>query len=173
MLGKTKRTPSPDCPKDTARHPCEGVGSVTGFPLVAGGEKRPMNVRRERQARRLGDRPLEAQEVAAGLLRRRCSESDKFGKTPTARIAVIKHRKRHDYKLLRQSPVVKLSGALGRKQVFTLDKPLQDQEGPGGRAHRPDLGVELRQPHQPAQEPVAGEPIAAQLRAEEQRRRAT
>ena len=42
-------------------------------------------------------------------------KSEPLGKKPTARIAVIKCQRRHDYKLLRQSPVVNLSGALGRR----------------------------------------------------------
>jgi hypothetical protein len=128
VLGKTKRTPNPDCPTDTQRHPCQGVGSVTGFPLVAGGEKRPMNVRQNGKLVAWAidlSRPKKSQRDFFGDL----FKSDKLGKDPTARIAVIKHKRRHDYKLLRQSPVVKLSGALGRRQVFTLDKPLRIRKG--------------------------------------------
>ncbi len=128
VLGKTKRTPSPDCPTDTNRHPCEGVGSVTGFPLVAGGEKRPMNVPRNGKLVAWAidlSRPNKSQRDFFGDL----FESERYGMKPTARIAVIKHRRRHDYKLLRQSPVVNLSGALGRKQIFTLDKPLRIRRG--------------------------------------------
>jgi hypothetical protein len=128
VLGKTKHTPSPDCPTDTQRHPCEGVGSVTGFPLVAGGETRPMNVPQNGKLVAWAidlSRPKKSQRDFFGDL----FKSEKLGKKPTARIAVIKHMKRHDYKLLRQSPVVNLSGALGRKQVFTLDKPLRIRKG--------------------------------------------
>ena len=43
---------------------------------------------------------------------------------------MIKHQAAsHDYKLLRQSPVVNLSGDLGRKLIFTLDKPLRIRKG--------------------------------------------
>ena len=56
-------------------------------------------------------------------------KSSRYGKTPTARIAVIKHKGGTKYKLLRQSPVVKLSGALGHKQLFTLDRPLSVKKG--------------------------------------------
>ncbi|MEK6328789.1 MAG: hypothetical protein AABM66_14880, partial [Actinomycetota bacterium] len=128
VLGKTKRTPSPDCPADTMRHPCEGVGSVTGFPLLAGGEKRPMNVpERGKLVAWAVDlsKPKKSQREFFGDL----FASDRFGKKPTARIAVIKHGKRRRYKLLRQGPVVSLSGALGRRQVFTLDKPLRIRKG--------------------------------------------
>ena len=128
VLGKTKHTPNPDCPTDTQRHPCEGVGSVTGFPLVAGGEKRPMKVPENGKLVAWAidlSRPKKSQRDFFGDL----FKSEKLGKKPTARIAVIKHMKRHDYKLLRQSPVVNLSGALGRKQLFTLDKPLRIRKG--------------------------------------------
>ncbi len=37
--------------------------------------------------------------------------------------------KRKKYRLLRQSPTVKLGSALGRKQIFTLDKPLRIRKG--------------------------------------------
>lgn len=128
VLGKTKRTPSPDCPTDTNRHPCEGVGSVTGFPLVAGGKKRPMNVPENGKLVAWAidlSRPKKSQREFFGDL----FQSEPYGKKPTARIAVIKHRRQRDYKLIRQSPVVRLSGALGRRQVFTLDKPLRIKKG--------------------------------------------
>jgi hypothetical protein len=128
VLGKTKRTPSPDCPTDTSRRPCEGVGSVTGFPLVAGGEKRPMNVPRNGKLVAWAidlSRPNKSQREFFGEL----FKSERYGVKPTARISVIKHRRKRDYKLLRQSPVVRLSSALGRRQVFTLDKPLRVKKG--------------------------------------------
>ena len=115
-------------PDGHQRHPCEGVGSVTGFPLVAGGEKRPMNVPENGKLVAWAidlSRPKKSQREFFGDL----FKSDELGKKPTARIAVIKHKRRHDYKLLRQSPVVNLSGALGRRQVFTLDKPLRIRKG--------------------------------------------
>ena len=128
VLGKTRHTPPPDCPKDTAQHPCEGIGSVTGFPLVADGEKRPMNVRHDGKLVAWAidaSRPKKSQRNFFSSL----FKSSRYGKTPTARIAVIKHKGTTKYKLLRQSPVVKLSGALGHKQLFTLDRPLRVRKG--------------------------------------------
>ena len=128
VLGKTKHTPPPDCPKDTAQRPCEGIGSVTGFPLVADGEKRPMKVHRDGKLVAWAidlSRPKKSQRNFFSSL----FKSSRYGKTPTARIAVIKHKGRTKYKLLRQSPVVKLSGALGRKELFTLDRPLRVRKG--------------------------------------------
>ncbi len=125
VLGKTKHTPGPDCPKN-----CEGIGSVTGFPLVASGRKQPMKVHRNGRLVAWAidlSRPKKSQRNFFGTL----FKSDQYGKTPTARIAVIKHKKgtRSKYKLLRQSPVAKLSGYLGHKQLFTLDRPLKVRKG--------------------------------------------
>jgi hypothetical protein len=125
VLGKTKHTPAPDCPKA-----CEGIGRVTGFPLAAGGEKRPMNVHSNGRLVAWAidlSRPKKSQRNFFGTL----FKSDRYGKTPAARIAVIKHKQGtgSKYKLLRQSPVVKLSSYLGHKQLFTLDTPLKVRKG--------------------------------------------
>jgi hypothetical protein len=128
VLGKTKRTPNPACPNRNHPENCEVVGRATGFPLVANGEKRPFNVRQNGKIVAWAvdlSRPTKDQRNGVGKLFR----SDKFGKAPTARLAVIKHKKRRKYKLLRQSPVVKLSGALGQKELITLDKPLRVRKG--------------------------------------------
>jgi hypothetical protein len=123
VLGKTRHTPDPACPKD-----CNAVGSVTAFQLAANGEKRPFNVRRRGKLVAWAidlSKPRKSQRRFFGDV----FESPKFGKTPTARIAVIKHKRRAKYKLIRQSPAVGLSSALGRKQVFTLEKPLRVRKG--------------------------------------------
>jgi hypothetical protein len=128
VLGKTNRTPRPACPNRKQPEKCEVVGRVTGFPLVASGEKRPFRVPRNGKIVAWAvdlSRPTKDQRNGVGTL----FKSKRFGKAPTARLAVIKHRKRHRYKLLRQSPVVKLSGALGQKQLITLDRPLRVRRG--------------------------------------------
>jgi hypothetical protein len=128
VLGKTKRTPNPACPNRHHPENCEVVGRATGFPLVANGEKRPFNVRENGKIVAWAidlSRPTKDQRNGVGKLFR----NDKFGKAPTARLAVIKHKERRKYKLVRQSPVVKLSGALGRRQLITLDKPLRISKG--------------------------------------------
>jgi hypothetical protein len=130
VLGKTKHTPKPACPRDTPAHPCSGVGGVTAFMRVADGDRFPFNARRNgtvvAYALKLS-KPTKDQRDFFGKI----FESKKFGKAPTARLAIIKQKsgKGHKYKLLRQSPTVSLSGALGRKQLFTLDKPLRIRKG--------------------------------------------
>jgi hypothetical protein len=128
VLGKTKHTPQPSCPKQ-----CQGIGRVTGFPLVADGVKRPFRAQKNGKlvawaidvSRPKRDHP--DQQGFFGTI----FKGGKFDKKPSARIAVIKQNKSHrrKYKLLRQSPTVNLSDALGRKMIFTLDKPLRIRKG--------------------------------------------
>jgi hypothetical protein len=125
VLGKTKHTPGPSCPKS-----CQGVGRVTGFMRVADGDKFPFRARKDGKLVAFAldlSRPNKKQQNFFGTI----FQGKKFGKAPSARIAVIKQEKRshRTYKLLRQSPAVNLSGALGRKVIFTLDKPLRIQKG--------------------------------------------
>lgn len=124
VLGKTRHTPNPACPKT----PCEAVGSVTGFQRVADGEKRPFNVHGNGKLVAWAidlSKPNKSQRNFFGNF----YESDRFGTEPTARISVIKHLEHRDYKLLRQSPVVKLRRDLGQRQLFTLGKPLRIRRG--------------------------------------------
>ena len=130
VLGKTKRTPKPACPNRQHEENCEVVGSATGFALVANGEKQPFKVRRNGNIVAWAidlSKPTKDQRNGVGKLFR----SERFGKAPTARLAVIKKQKnkRRKYKLARQSPVVTLSSALGDKQLITLDKPLRVRKG--------------------------------------------
>jgi hypothetical protein len=128
VIGKTKSTPPPACPQDTATHPCAGVGRVTGFQRLADGKKRPFNIRKNGKIVAWAidlSKPTKSQRgFFAGLFK-----SDRFGKNPTARLAVLKQKQKRDYKLLRQSPAVNLSSDLGRKQIFTLDTPLRVRQG--------------------------------------------
>jgi hypothetical protein len=130
VLGKTKHTPPPACPKDTATNPCSAVGRVTAFMRIADGERFPFKARRNGKIVAFAldlSRPNKKQRNFFGKV----FKSHRFGKAPTARIAVIKQNahKHRKYRLLRQSPTVNLSGALGRKELFTLDKPLRLRKG--------------------------------------------
>lgn len=125
VLGKTKHTPNASCPKA-----CQGVGRVTGFPLLADGVKRPFRVRRNGKLVAWAidlSRPTKNQRNFFGTI----FKGGKFDQAPSARLAVIEQdkRRRRKYKLLRQSATVNLSGSLGRKVIFTLDKPLRIRKG--------------------------------------------
>jgi hypothetical protein len=126
-LGKTKHTPPPDCPK-TATSPCFAIGKVTGFMLVADGEKHPFSVRKSGKLVAWAldlSRPKKKERKFFGSI----FGNKKFGSTPTARIAVLKRTQSKEYKLLRQSPIVTVSDVLGRKETFTLEKPLRVRKG--------------------------------------------
>jgi hypothetical protein len=126
-LGKTKNTPQPDCP-ETATFPCNGIGKVTGFMLAADGKKHPFSVREKGKLIAWAldlSRPKKHERRFFGSI----FGTKKFGGTPTARLAVLSRTGSKKYKLLRQSPIVKLSDVLGRKEIFTLHKPLRVRKG--------------------------------------------
>ena len=123
-LGNTSRTPAPACPGD----PCEAVGSVTGYQLVADGVRAPFKAREDgwivAWALDLSE-PKGSQTSFFGDF----YQSGTFGLTPTARISVIKRRDERDYKLKGQSTVVPLSSSLGSRETFTLTDPLKMKKG--------------------------------------------
>ena len=123
-LGKTDRTPEPSCPQT----PCEAVGSVTGFQLVADGTRAPFKARQNAWivgwAIDISEPKKSQHNFFADFYR-----SDTFGTVPTARISVIKRRESRNYKLKAQSPVVTLGSVLGSRQTFTLSSPLKIRKG--------------------------------------------
>ena len=129
VLGRTKNTPPPACPNKSNTSQCRVVGRVTGFPLMADGVKRPLNVHKNGHIVAWSidlSRPTKDESDSLGTLFR----NDRFGKKPTARISIIKKKQTgRDYKLVRQSPTINLKGALGQKEIFTLDQPLKVRKG--------------------------------------------
>jgi hypothetical protein len=123
-LGKTARTPEPSCPKT----PCEAVGSVTGFQVIADGTRAPFKAREDGfivgWAIDLSEPNNSQRSFFADFY-----QSDSFGMVPTARIAVLKRKDERNYKLKAQSPVVTLGAVLGTKQTFTLTDPLKIRKG--------------------------------------------
>jgi hypothetical protein len=123
-LGNTGRTPEPSCPKT----PCEAVGSVTGFQMVADGTRAPFKAREDGfivgWAVDLSDPNKSQTNFFADFY-----QSNAFGTTPTARISVLKRKNERNYKLKAQSPVVTLGSVLGTKQTFTLTNPLKIRKG--------------------------------------------
>lgn len=123
-IGATKHTPAPACPGS----PCEAVGSVTGFQVVGGGRrglmKAPENGRLVAWGLRLS-KPNSRQRRFFGDF----YESTRFATRPTARIAVLRQIEGRQYRLMRQSPVVELTGAFGARQTYTLTQPLRIRKG--------------------------------------------
>src|SRR5215211_1562337 len=97
VVGKTNHTPDPACPRN-----CSAVGKVTAFQRVADGKNRPFFVRKNGKLVAWAvdlSKPNKEQRDFFGKI----FSSDKFGKNPTARLAVVKQRQRRRYELLRQS----------------------------------------------------------------------
>jgi hypothetical protein len=132
VIGHTKHTPGATCPN--AKHPkkCNVIGRVTGFMTVADGKQHPFRVEQDGKlvawAVDLG-RPTDKHGLNERTYFGTLFENKQFGSQPTGRIAVLKHKNGVSYKLLRQSPVVGLGNVLGRKQIFTLNKPLPVRKG--------------------------------------------
>jgi hypothetical protein len=126
VLGAVQGTPKLPCPGST----CAGTGSVTGFQVAADGKKGLFRV------------PDDGHLVAWSIDASKPSESDiagfgelfedkKFGTNPVAKLSVLqkKGKNKSRYKLTKQSPTVELLPHLGRKPVFTLNKPLKVKRG--------------------------------------------
>lgn len=124
VVGKTKSTPEPSCPKS----PCEAVGSVTGFQVRAGDQKNLFRVREDGHLVAWSvdvSRPRKSQREFFGDF----YENKSFGTAPSARIAVLKPKDGPRFKLKAQSPAIKLNEHLGEMPIVTLDKPLRIKEG--------------------------------------------
>ncbi|MDX6581302.1 MAG: hypothetical protein QOI10_486 [Solirubrobacterales bacterium] len=123
-LGKTTHTPPPSCPKT----PCEAVGSVTGFQVIADGTRAPFKARTDAWivgwALGLSDPNKSQHDFFADFY-----QSNQFGMIPTARISVLKRKDERNYKLKAQSPVVGLGSVLGTRQTFTLTDPIKIRKG--------------------------------------------
>src|SRR5436190_22039800 len=83
-LGKTTHTPPPSCPSKADNDPCEAVGSVTGFQMLADGT-RPLFKARQNSwlvawAINLSDPDKEETSFFSDFY-----QSDAFGMIPTAR----------------------------------------------------------------------------------------
>lgn len=132
VIGHTKHTPSASCPNVKDPTKCNVIGRVTGFMTVADGRKHPFRVSKDGKlvawAADLG-RPTNKHNLGERRFFGTLFENKQFGKQPTGRISVLKHKDGVSYKLLHQSPTVELGGVLGRKEIFTLKKPLKVRKG--------------------------------------------
>jgi hypothetical protein len=132
VIGKTKNTPNASCPNKKNQANCQVVGRVTGFMTIADGKKHPFNVFKAGKIVAFAvdlSRPLNTKKYPQKSYFGQLFENKKYGKTPTARLAVIKKKGKKRYKLIRQGPVVKLGDALGQKRIYTLDQPLRVRKG--------------------------------------------
>jgi hypothetical protein len=123
LLGKTSTTPAPQCPLN-----CSALGSVTGIQTKVQGMRNPFKVRATGHivawSAELGKPDKEDREFFGDLF-----TSDTLGKVPTARISVLRNKGHRQYKLLKQSPPVSLSGYYNERVTLTLTEPLRVREG--------------------------------------------
>ena len=124
-IGFSGNPPSPLCPKN-----CIVTGSVTGFQLKASGQhhvtRAPSGGKIVAWAIDMGS-PNKMQRKAFGA--QDFFGSKGFGKATTARISILKPRKGGRYKLVRESPTVKLDQAFGEFHYVTLKRPLKIKKG--------------------------------------------
>jgi hypothetical protein len=138
-LGKTKSTPRPNCPTpkryrgDRAPDPplrksCQVLGSVTGFQTRGGGKKGLFEVPRTGWIVAWSvklSKPTKDERAFFG----RELGTERLGKDPTARLAVLRPQGNKRYKLMKTTPVMRLNPYLGETPVFTLNKPLRVKRG--------------------------------------------
>jgi hypothetical protein len=128
VMGRTKQTPKPSCLAKDQNDACSAIGSVTGYMTKADGKKHPFHVFKNGSivawAIDLSRPDKSERNVFATLF-----ESEAFGKHASARISILKAKSHHRYKLVKESPAIDLQRFLGRKQIFTLNKPLRVRKG--------------------------------------------
>ena len=131
VIGATKDTPKPACPKD-----CNVFGTVTGFGVSSNGKKGIYRVPGDgRIVAWSVDMGKPDKETQAGIIEK-IGEHKKYGKDGVARLAILNHVKnkkngknKSRYKLAKQTPVVDVQANFGHKPIYTLNKPLKVKRG--------------------------------------------
>ena len=130
VLGQTASQPRPNCPTPKgdaipADKQCQAMGRVTGFQTSADGRHNPYKVRQS------GRIVAWALDLSRPSRKERKFFEEALSKSgpPTARLSILKPKGNAMYKLVKQSPVVKLQPVLGNKPVFTLSDPLKVKKG--------------------------------------------
>ncbi len=140
VFGKGDSKLKPFCEKSRERGTCQVVGSLTTFINKLGEKKHPFVAPSDGRivawSIELGHKPahkppkndpdgksnLEFFQDTFG--------SEKYGKGPVARLAILKRQGGVEFKLADQSPAEKLSGPFYSKEtIITLDRPLPIKEG--------------------------------------------
>jgi hypothetical protein len=121
-LGHAGKTPKPLCPKN-----CLATGTVTGFQVSANGRKGlftiPSGGHIVAWSATLSDpEPSQTADFNSKFANKRFD-------TSVARLAILKPKKKSNYKLVKQSPPVELQETFGSKPIFTLKKPLKVKKG--------------------------------------------
>jgi hypothetical protein len=137
VLGKTKDAPRPNCPATQPPPPqsefepkdaCQVTGQVTGYQKSADGKKGIFKVREDGHivawSVDLSD-PSKSERRTFG----EASQTDQYGKAPTAGISIIRRQEDKIFKLKSASPILNVRSFYGEKPTFTLAEPLPVKEG--------------------------------------------
>jgi hypothetical protein len=138
-LGKTKKMPNPNCPTakryrgqsapdPPLRKSCQVLARVTGFQISGDGKKPLFKVPRDGAIVAWSidlSRPVKEERKLFGRL----AGTERLGRDPYARLAILHARGKGRFKLMKTSPNVKLSPHLASKPVFTLNRPLRVKKG--------------------------------------------
>ncbi len=138
VFGSGDSALKPDCgpkPNDS----CTALGSSTVFTNLLGDKEDPFRAPADGRivawAVELGHKPSDkdgsdGDDISNLEFFQDLFGNEKYGKGPVARLAILKRQSGVQYKLVDQSPVVKLSGPFYNKDtVITLDQPLPIKEG--------------------------------------------
>lgn len=133
LIGKTKRTPNPNCPAADVPNPtlaqsCQVTGQVTGFQRSVDGKKSLFKAKADGKIVAWSvdlSRPNQDERAVFEEF----GGSDRYGNGPTAGLAILKKLDNKKFELKRKSPIVKVRNYLGQKPTFTLDDPLRVREG--------------------------------------------
>ncbi len=133
ILGRTGDSPRPMCPAKDVEDPtiaqsCEVTGQVTGFQRSADGKKGLFKVKEDGKivawSVDLSD-PRRSERETFG----EASQTNRFGKAPTAGVSIIRATDGSNFRLKSASPIISVRGFYGEKPVITLDQPLRVRKG--------------------------------------------
>ena len=174
LIGKTKKTPRPDCPTASKRAtrspaPARRSGRVTGLPGSSAARARSPSddpARRQRSSR--GASTCRRPKPSSAEFFGKFYKADQFGTKPTARIAVLQRTKKgNSYKLKGQGPAVELTEHLGTKPMFTLGRSDPGEEGRRPRAHGSRPGSRTSPPCCRRARTLAREPVRRSMRRQQ------
>lgn len=149
VIGPVGDVPDPSCPipagiqkRDEAipdQKRCVAFGHVTGFQIRTDDQRRVHVIPKDgkiyawsvRISKPRSDPSNEDLANERAFFEEKLSDEtfDRYGAAPTAAISILKKRGRGRFKLVKQSPVVDVSDALGSKPIYTLRKPLKVKKG--------------------------------------------
>jgi hypothetical protein len=124
-MGKTAQTPKPSCPGTN----CQAVGKVTGFQRLV---TTPRGTVRPFTATFSGRIVAWSLTTSVPTKTERSFFNSFYGSPPKARLGILRQiqgKSPPRYRLLRESPTIKVSPYFGQKTIFSLAKPLYIQKG--------------------------------------------